>query len=100
MNDMLGDLPYALVIMGDMPFFSATIPEHHRHLHEVLQRLCARKLYAAPSKCEYFHTASEYLGHVVSPNGPLPAPSLRGSEGGPHQRNGPHLPRCHQAFRH
>jgi hypothetical protein len=59
MNDALGDLPYSLVFMDGILFFSATIPENHRHLHEVLQRLRARKFYAAPSKCEFYHTASE-----------------------------------------
>jgi hypothetical protein len=29
----------------------------------------ARKLYAAPDKCEFYRTASEYLGHLVTPSG-------------------------------
>jgi hypothetical protein len=43
MNDALRDLPYALVFMDDILVFSATIPEHYRHLHKVLQRLAPGK---------------------------------------------------------
>jgi hypothetical protein len=75
MNDALGDLPYALVFMDDLLVFSATIFEHHRHLHEVMQRLRTRKLYAAPNKCEFYCTASEYLGHLVTPSGLSALPS-------------------------
>jgi hypothetical protein len=66
-NDALGDLPYALLFMDDILVFSATISDHHRHLHEVLQRLRARNLYAAPDKCEFYRTASECLGYLVAP---------------------------------
>jgi hypothetical protein len=75
MNDALGDLPYSLVFMVDILGFSATISEHHRHLHEVMQRLRTRKLYAAPNKCEFCSTASEYLGHLVTPSGLSALPS-------------------------
>jgi hypothetical protein len=75
MNDALGDLPYALLFLDDILVFSATISDHHRHLHEVLQRLRARNLYAAPDKCEFYRTASECLGYLVTPSGLSALPS-------------------------
>jgi hypothetical protein len=75
MNDALGDLPYALLFLDDILVFSATISDHHRHLHEVMQLLRARKLHAAPNKSEFYRTASADLGHLVTPSGLSALPS-------------------------
>jgi hypothetical protein len=74
MNDALGDLPYALLFMDDMLVFSATISEHHRHLHEVLQRLRQETL-RSPRQVRVLPHCLGVPEHLVTSSGLSALPS-------------------------
>jgi hypothetical protein len=69
MNAVFGKIPYALVYLDDILIFSNTAEEHAQHLKEVLSILREEKLYAKMSKCRFFQTELEYLGHLVGRDG-------------------------------
>jgi transposase InsO family protein len=58
-----------LVFLDDILVFSRTKEEHARHVGAVLQRLRDHKLYAKRSKCEFFRSEVEFLGHRIGANG-------------------------------
>ena len=58
-----------LVFLDDILIFSKTLAEHERHVRPVLDKLRAAKLYAKESKCEFFKTEVEFLGHIVGRDG-------------------------------
>jgi RNase H-like domain found in reverse transcriptase/Reverse transcriptase (RNA-dependent DNA polymerase)/Integrase zinc binding domain/Retroviral aspartyl protease/Chromo (CHRromatin Organisation MOdifier) domain len=60
---------FMLVYLDDILIYSCSEQEHGRHLRLVLQRLRDAKLYAAPSKCEFWKTHVEFLGHIVTADG-------------------------------
>ena len=60
---------FAMVFIDDILVFSKSKKEHDEHLCIVLQRLCDHQLYAKFSKCEFWLTEVQYLGHVVSSEG-------------------------------
>lgn len=60
---------FVLVFLDDILIFSKTLEEHERHVTAVLQKLRDSKLYAKESKCEFFKTEVEFLGHHVGRNG-------------------------------
>ena len=60
---------FVLVFLDDILIFSKTLEEHERHVRAVLEMLRAAKLYAKESKCEFFKTEVEFLGHIVGRDG-------------------------------
>ena len=60
---------FVLVFLDDILIFSKTLEEHERHVKAVLDKLRASKLYAKESKCEFFKTEVEFLGHMVGRDG-------------------------------
>ena len=56
---------FVLVFLDDILIFSKTLEQHKRHVQQVLEKLRASKLYAKKSKCEFFKTEVEFLGHMV-----------------------------------
>mgnify|MGYP006280086663 CR=1 FL=1 len=60
---------FVIVFLDDILIYSKTEEEHKDHLRQVLQRLREHKLYAKESKCAFFKTEMEFLGHTVSANG-------------------------------
>ena len=46
-----------------------TLEDHERHVRQVLEVLRKEKLYAKESKCEFFKTEVEFLGHIVGRDG-------------------------------
>ena len=60
---------FVLVFLDDILIFSKTLEEHERHVAAVLKKLRDSKLYAKESKCEFFKTEVEFLGHHVGRNG-------------------------------
>src|SRR5258708_2482425 len=49
--------------------YSKSKQEHEHHLRTVLQVLRDKQLYAKLSKCEFFQTETEFLGHVIHQDG-------------------------------
>jgi len=60
---------FVLVFLDDILIFSKTLEEHERHVQQVLDVLREQKLYAKESKCEFFKTEVEFLGHIVGRDG-------------------------------
>ena len=60
---------FVLVFLDDILIFSKTKEDHDRHVAEVMAILRKEKLYAKASKCEFFKTEVEFLGHMVGRDG-------------------------------
>jgi hypothetical protein len=71
MNDIFRPFldEFLIVYLDDILIFSKTREEHERHLRNVLETLRRHKLYAKASKCSFFKTSVDFLGHVVSDQG-------------------------------
>ncbi len=71
MNDTFRDMldKSVLVFLDDILIFSRTEEEHVAHVREVLARLRREKLYAKRSKCEFFRSEVEFLGHRIGADG-------------------------------
>ncbi|KAH0358938.1 hypothetical protein KCU65_g10168, partial [Aureobasidium melanogenum] len=71
MNDLLRpyiDL-FCQVYLDDILIYSKTRKEHENHLRQILEVLRQNKLYAKPSKCEFFKTEVIYLGFILGVDG-------------------------------
>jgi hypothetical protein len=60
---------FVLVFLDDILIYSKTLDEHTVHVEKVLDTLRKSKLYAKESKCEFFRTEVEFLGHHVGRDG-------------------------------
>lgn len=60
---------FVLVFLDDILIYSKTLEEHEVHVRKVLERLRKSKLFAKESKCEFFRTEVEFLGHHVGRDG-------------------------------
>jgi hypothetical protein len=60
---------FVLVFLDDILIYSKTAEEHGKHVRTVLEILRKEKLYAKESKCEFFKTEVEFLGHHVGRDG-------------------------------
>ncbi len=60
---------FVVVFLDDILVFSKSPEEHVRHLREVLSLLRKHKLYAKLSKCSFFLSEVEFLGHIVGADG-------------------------------
>ncbi|WJX45504.1 hypothetical protein P8452_32379 [Trifolium repens] len=60
---------FVVVFIDDILIYSKDEEEHEEHLRLVLQVLRDRKLYANPSKCEFWMKTVNFLGHVISEEG-------------------------------
>lgn len=71
MNNILSEYlnKFVLVFIDDIMAYSRNEEEHKEHLKLVLQTLRENKLYAKFSKCEFYKTIIQYLGHVISKEG-------------------------------
>ena len=58
-----------IVFLDDILIFSKTKEQHEQDLRKVLELLRAKKWYAKKSKCEFFKTKIQFLGHVISEKG-------------------------------
>src|SRR5436190_2305932 len=78
MNDIFHDLLDICVIvyLDDILIYSKNKEEHEQQLRQVLQRLKDHQLYAKLSKCTFFSSSIEYLGHIADSNGLRPNPRL------------------------
>ena len=74
MQNCLGELylTYALIYLDDVIVYSKTEEEHLVRLHAVLERFMENGLKLKRSKCNFFRTEINYLGHKVSTAGMEP----------------------------
>ena len=71
MNNVLSKFldRFLLVFIDDMLIYSNNEEEHEEHLQKVLQILREHCSYAKLSKCDFYRTKVQYLGHVISEKG-------------------------------
>ena len=76
MNNLLAGLTWktCLVYIDDCTIFSSTFEQHVKDVREVLQRFMEAGLTLKMSKCKFFASQLEFLGHVVSGEGIRPSP--------------------------
>ena len=66
------NLTYALIYLDDVIVYSHTEEEHLTRLRAVFERFRESGLKLKPSKCNFFCTEINYLGHTVSAKGMEP----------------------------
>ena len=71
MESCLGELhlQYCIIYLDNIIIFSKTPEEHLHRLKLVFQKISEAGLKLKPSKCEFFRTRLEYLGHIMSEKG-------------------------------
>ena len=71
MEDCLGDLNlnWCIVYLDDVIVYSETPEQHLERLAAVFKRLSKAGLKLKPSKCKFFQTELDYLGHHISADG-------------------------------
>jgi len=57
---------FVVVFIDDILIYSQTREEHLEHLRIVLSILREKQLYAKLSKCEFWMTTVQFLGHMIS----------------------------------
>lgn len=67
MKDMLKEVLdiLAVVYLDDILIFSATEEEHIVHVRQILEKLCANKLYSNAEKCHFHKEEIEYLAIIA-----------------------------------
>lgn len=76
LNPDCGPPSLVSVHIDDILIFSTTLKEHIKHICLVLQHLCEVGLKLKPSKCHFMRKQVEYLGHILTPDGLKPNPTL------------------------
>ena len=66
---------FIIIFLDDILVYSKEVEEHVTHVCQTLSLLWQHRLYAKVSKCAFFQSHVEYLGHVVSANGLSPDPA-------------------------
>ena len=75
MDSMIIDLPGTVAYLDDIIVTGKSEEEHWFNLQNVLQRLSDYGFSIKESKCEFFKTSVEYLGHVIDEKGKHPSNS-------------------------
>ncbi|GJV96619.1 putative reverse transcriptase domain-containing protein [Tanacetum coccineum] len=60
---------FVIVFIDDILIYSKTIKEHEGHLKLILRLLKKEELYAKFSKCEFWLSKVQFLGHVIDSEG-------------------------------
>ena len=68
-NKVIKGLPFAFGYLDDVLIHSPDIESHLQHMKILFQRLREADLKLKDSKCNYFKTHIQYLGHLVSGKG-------------------------------
>ncbi|XP_024024277.1 uncharacterized protein LOC112092413 [Morus notabilis] len=66
---------FVIVFFDDILVYSTSLEEHVQHLETVLQCLLSHSFFTKGSKCQFFQSSIEYLGHLVSKEGVQADPS-------------------------
>ena len=56
---------FVVIFIDDILIYSKNQEEHKEHLNIMLEILRKHQLYANFSKCDFFKTKIQYLGHVI-----------------------------------
>jgi hypothetical protein len=67
-------MKFCMVYIDDIIIYSKTAEEHMEHIRLVLEALDKEKIKIKLSKCNFFRTSLDFLGHVISRNGIKPQP--------------------------
>ena len=73
-NKVIKGLPFAFGYLDDVLIHSQDIETHLQQMRILFQRLREEDLKLKDSKCNYFKTHVQYLGHLVSGKGIKPLP--------------------------
>ena len=57
---------FIIIFLDDILVYSKGLGDHIHHVRQTLEILRQNSLYAKVSKCAFFQSSVEYLGHVVS----------------------------------
>nr|GEV58922.1 putative reverse transcriptase domain-containing protein [Tanacetum cinerariifolium] len=60
---------FVIIFIDDILIYSKDEKEHEEHLKEILEFLKEEKLYAKFSKCEFWISKVQFLGHVIDSRG-------------------------------
>ena len=60
---------FIVIFLDDILVYSRDLKGHVTHVHKTLEILRQNQLYAKVSKCAFFQSSVEYLGHIVSAKG-------------------------------
>lgn len=66
---------FILVFFDDILVYSSTNDQHLDHLQLTLEVLRKHQLFLKRSKCQFFSTSIEYVGHIISKDGVSADPS-------------------------
>ena len=77
MTNILKDFNFTIAYLDDIIIFSKTPEEHLTDIRQVFEKLSSAKLSMKLSKCHFFSTKIQYLGHILSTRGICPLPSKR-----------------------
>ena len=71
MEHLLVGLTWSITVpyLHDCIIFSKTPEEHIKRLQQLFQRVREANLNINPTKCAFFQTKAQFLGHVISKNG-------------------------------
>lgn len=67
LRDYINDI--CVVYLDDILIYSKTKEEHQHHIDTILGTLRKHQLFAKRSKCEFFLTEVQFLGHVINAKG-------------------------------
>ena len=60
---------FVIVFMDDILIYSKNVEEHKQHFKQIFEILRTNQLYAKLSKCAFFTSYVEFLGHLISDEG-------------------------------
>ena len=66
---------FIIICLAAILVYSTDLVSHVAHVRKTLEILRQHHLYAKVSKCSFFQSSVEYLGHVVSDKGLSPDPA-------------------------
>ena len=66
-REQLDDL--IVIFLDDILVYSKNLKAHVTHVRKTLEILRQNQLYAKVSKCAFFQSSMEYLGHIVNAEG-------------------------------
>ena len=75
MNRVLKGLKFAMTYLDDIIIFSENELQHLEHLEIIFIQLREAGVKMKCSKCDFFKSEIDYLGHLISPEGNSPLPN-------------------------